>query len=231
MKVHPIPKMLAIVPARGGSRGLPRKNLLPVGGIPLVARAILAACECPHVGVCVLTTDDPEIRAIGIACGADIIERPAGLANDSTTSQAVVRHVLESLATAGPLPEYFVLLQPTSPLRTAAHLASCIEAFFQSDAQSAISVTEARESPFKSFIETNGSLQPLFDVEKLHAPRQTLPPVFSQNGAIYLTSSAAFLRSNSFFIPPAMPFVMDAEASIDIDTALDLRIAECLISG
>jgi CMP-N-acetylneuraminic acid synthetase len=231
MKVHPIPKVLAIVPARGGSRGLPRKNLLPVGGIPLVARAILAARDCPHVGGCVLTTDDPEIRAIGIAYGADIIDRPADLSGDSTSSLAVVRHVLEFLATAGRLPEYFVLLQPTSPLRTAAHLTACIEAFFNSDAQGAISVTEAKESPFKSFIEKNGSLQPLFDVEKLHAPRQTLPAVFTQNGAIYLTSSVAFLRSNSFFIPPAMPFVMDAQASIDIDTALDLRIAECLISG
>lgn len=231
MKVRPIPRVLAIVPARGGSLGLPRKNLLTVGGIPLVARAILAARECPHVGSCVLTTDDPEIRAIGIAFGADIIERPCDLAGDSTTSQAVVRHVLESLATAGRLPEYFVLLQPTSPLRTAAHVTACIEAFFKSDAQSAIGVTEAKENPFKSFIEMNGSLQPLFDVEKLHAPRQALPRVYSQNGAIYLTGSTAFLRSNSFFIPSVMPFVMDAEASIDIDTALDLRIAECLISG
>ena len=231
MKVYPIPKVLAVVPARGGSQGLPRKNLLPVGGIPMVERAILAARECPHIGACVLTTDDPEIRAIGIAYGADIIDRPADLSGDSTTSQAVVRHVLESLAAAGRLPEYIVLLQPTSPLRSAAHLTACIEEFFKSDSQSAISVTEAKESPLKSFIETNGSLQPLFDVERLHAPRQALPRVYSQNGAIYLTSSEAFLRSNSFFIPPAMPFAMDAETSIDIDTALDLRIAECLISG
>jgi CMP-N-acetylneuraminic acid synthetase len=231
MKLHPIPKVLAIIPARGGSRGLPRKNLLPVGGIPLVARAILAARDCPYMGGCVLTTDDPEIRAIGIAYGADIIDRPADLAADSTISQAVVRHVLESLSTTATAPEYFVLLQPTSPLRTAAHVTACIEAFFNSDAQSAISVTEPKGGPFKSFIETDGSLRPLFDVEKLHAPRQALPHVYSQNGAIYLTSSAAFLRSNSFFIPPAMPFAMDAETSIDIDTALDLRIAECLISG
>jgi CMP-N,N'-diacetyllegionaminic acid synthase len=231
MKVHPIPKVLAIVPARGGSRGLPRKNLLQVGGFPLVARAILAARDCPHMSACVLTTDDPEIRAIGIAYGADIVDRPADLAGDSTTSQAVVRHVFQSLSSAGPLPEYFVLLQPTSPLRTASHLTACIEAFFKSDAQSAISVTETKDSPFKSFVENNGSLQPLFDVETLHAPRQTLPRVYTQNGAIYLTSSAAFLRLNSFFIPPVMPFVMEPEASIDIDTALDLRIAECLISG
>ena len=178
-----------------------------------------------------LTADDPEIRAVGIEYGAEIIDRPAELAEDLATSQAVVRHALEVMAPAGRLPEYFVLLQPTSPLRTGAHITACIEAFFRSDAQSAVSVTETKESPFKAFVEKNGALQPLFDIEALHAPRQTLPRVYSQNGAIYLTSSEAFLRTNRFFIPPVMPFVMDAAASIDIDTALDWRIAACLISG
>ena len=231
MRTQPVPRVLAIIPARGGSRGLPRKNLLPLAGIPLVARAILAARACPHVAGCLLTTDDPEIRAVGVEYGAEIIDRPAELAGDLASSQAVVRHVLDVLSAAGALPEYFVLLQPTSHLRTGAHITACIEAFFRSDAQSAISVTEASESPYKALVEKNGSLQPLFDVETLHVPRQTLPRVLNQNGAIYLTSSAAFLRTNRFFIPPVMPFVMDAEASIDIDTALDWRIATCLISG
>ncbi|MGA3023527.1 MAG: acylneuraminate cytidylyltransferase family protein [Bryobacteraceae bacterium] len=222
---------MAIVPARGGSRGLPRKNLLPLAGIPLVARAILAARACPHVAGCLLSTDDPDIRAVGVEYGADIVDRPAGLAGDLATSEGVVRHALDVLAAAGTLPEYFVLLQPTSPLRTGAHITACIEAFFQRSAQSAISVTESRESPFKAFVEKDGALQPLFDIEALHAPRQTLPLVYNQNGAIYLTSSSAFLRENRLFIPPVMPFVMDAVASIDIDTALDWRIAACLISG
>lgn len=228
MKVHPVPKVLAIVPARGGSRGLPRKNLLKLGGIPLVARTILAARQCPHIGCCLLTSDNPEIRAVGIEYGAEIVHRPAELADDLATSQAVVRHALEHLAA---LPEYFVLLQPTSPFRTAAHITACIEAFFRSEAQSAISVTQAKDSPFKAFVEKDGALQPLFDIAALHAPRQALPHVYNQNGAIYLASSAAFLRTNRFFIAPVMPFVMDAGASIDIDTALDWRIAECLISG
>jgi CMP-N-acetylneuraminic acid synthetase len=231
MKAQPIPSVLAIVPARGGSRGLPHKNLLSLAGIPLVARALLAARNCPHTTGCVLTTDDAEIRAIGVEYGIEVINRPAELAGDLATSQAVVRHVLEVVSSASPLPEYFVLLQPTSPFRTGAHIAACIEAFFQSDAQSAISVTEAKESPFKAFVEKGGVLQPLFDVGKLHAPRQTLPRVYNQNGAIYLAGSHAFLRTNRFFIPPVMPFVMDPESSLDIDTALDWRIATCLTSG
>ncbi len=231
MRAHPIPMVLAIVPARGGSRGLPHKNILPLAGVPLVARTILAARACPHISCCVLSTDDPQIRAIGVAYGAEVMERPAELAGDLATSQVVVRHVLEVLSAAARLPDYFVLLQPTSPLRAAAHITACIETFFESDAQSAISVTESKESPFKSFLEKDGEILPLFDIEALHAPRQTLPVVLNQNGAIYLTSSAAFLRTDRFFIPPVIPFVMDAAASVDIDTALDWRIAECLISG
>ena len=230
MKVQPVPKVLAIIPARGGSRGLPRKNLLPVGGLPLVARAMLAAKECPYICRSVLTTDDPEIRAAGIEYGAEVIHRPPELASDSATSQSVVRHTLEVLAWKG-TPEYFVLLQPTSPMRTGAHITACIEAFFRSPAKSAISVTEARDHPFKALIERHGELEPLFDADSLHAARQTLPRVYNQNGAIYLTSTAAFAKENRFFIPPVLPFVMTAEDSIDIDTALDWRIAECLISG
>jgi len=227
MRVQPIPDILAIIPARGGSRGLPRKNLLAVAGIPLVARAILAARACPHIRRCLVTTDDPDIGAIGVEYGAHVIERPADLANDLATTQAVVRHALSTSLAA----EYFVLLQPTSPFRTGAHVTACIEAFFQSDAESAISVTEAKESPFKAFVEQDGALQPLFSVENLHGPRQTLPRVLNQNGAIYLTSAEAFLRTDRFFIPPVMPFPMDAESSLDIDTALDYRIATCLTSG
>ena len=226
MKRQPIPAVTAIIPARGGSRGLPRKNLLPLAGIPLVARAILAARRCPYIGCCLLSTEDPEIRAIGLDYGVTIVERPAELAGDLATSEDVIRHSLSHAAD-----EFFVLLQPTSPLRTSTHITACIETFFASDAESAISVTEAKESPYKAFIENGSGLEPLFDADRLHVPRQTLPRVYNQNGAIYLTSTAAFLRTNRLFIPPVMPFVMDAACSIDIDTSLDWRIAECLISA
>jgi len=219
-------KVLAIIPARGGSRALPRKNIMLVAGVPLVTRTIAAARACPYITECVLTTDDAAIRAIGLDHRVKVIDRPAELAGDLATTQDVVRHVL------GIVPaDYFVLLQPTSPLRTTAHIAACIKAFAGSGAQSAISVTEAKESPYKALVERDGALEPLFDAGRLHAPRQTLPRVYNQNGAIYLTSADAFLRANSFFIPPVMPFVMDAASSIDIDTALDWRIAECLISA
>ena len=226
-----VPKVSAIIPARGGSRGIPRKNLRLLAGVPLVAHTILAARACPHISGCLLTSEDPEIRSVGLEYGAETLDRPAELAGDLVSSQAVVRHALEYLAAEGRLPEYFALLQPTSPLRTGAHLTACIEQFFRSGVASAISVTEAAESPFKAFVQKEGELQPLFDCRTLHAPRQLLPRVYNQNGAIYLTRSDAFLATGRFFIPPVMPFVMEAEASVDIDTDLDWRIATCLISG
>jgi len=226
-----IPSVFAIIPARGGSRGIPRKNLRLLAGIPLVAHTILAARACPHIAGCLLTTEDSEIRAVGLEYGAEALDRPAELAGDLVCSQAVVRHALEYLGSRNRLPDYFALLQPTSPMRTGGHLTTCIEQFFQSGAESAISVTEASESPFKAFVQRGGELEPLFDCRTLHTPRQLLPRVFNQNGAIYLTRSELFLATGRFFIPPVMPFIMEAEASVDIDTDLDWRIAECLTSG
>ncbi len=131
----------------------------------------------------------------------------------------------------GRLPEYFVLLQPTSPLRTAAHLTACVEQFCESGARSAISVTQPRESPYKALTEVSGMLCPLFEIEMLDAPRQTLPRTWAQNGAIYLTRTDDFLQTEQFFVPPVMAFVMNAESSVDIDTAFDLRVAEAVYAG
>ena len=231
MRMPAIPKVCAIVPARGGSKGLPRKNLELLGGIPLIAHTILAARACPHVCACLVTTEDPEIRDAALRYGAQIVNRPADLAGDLVPTEAVVRHALEYLAGNGGLPDYLVLLQPTSPLRTGGHITACIEQFFQSEAQSAVSVTEARESPYKMLVEKGGELLPLFDYEVLHAPRQTLPRVYNQNGAIYLTSSAMFLETHRLLVAPVMPFVMEAGVSIDVDTRLDLAMAEAVFAS
>jgi len=228
MKRAPIPQVCAIIPARGGSKGLPRKNLAPLAGLPLIAHTIRAARDCPHIGACVVSTEDAEIASVASEHGAALIERPAELAGDLAASSEVVRHALENLRQAGHSPEFFVLLQPTSPLRTSRHLARCIEQFFESDVRSAVSVTEARESPYKMLVERDGVLVPLFGAETLHAPRQTLPRVYAQNGAIYLAASHDFLASGRFLVDPVMPFVMDAESSVDIDTRGDLVVAEAL---
>lgn len=221
-------KVYAIITARGQSKGLPQKNIRLLAGKPLIAYTILAAIESKKVDRCIVSTEDPVITKISIEWGAEVIERPAKLADDLTPSFEVVKHVLKTLEKYDDMPEYFVLLQPTSPLRNALHLASCIDAFFKSDANSAISVTTFKPHPYKTFIVKNGELKPLFSRKYLHMPRQMLPQVLRQNGAIYMTESKIFLKKNTFFIPPVMPFFMSEQDSIDIDTEFDFIMAETI---
>lgn len=224
-------KIDAIIPARGGSKGLPRKNLLPLAGMPLIAHTIRAALHCPGISRCVVSTEDEEIKTVSLEWGAEVLDRPRELAGDLSLSRDVVRQVVLTLHARGELPDYFALLQPTSPFRTAGHLQACLRAFLNSDFASAVSVTEAEHHPYKMFTRESGALVPLMDQKWLDAPRQILPPIYRPNGAIYLVSSSMFLDRNSFFVDPIMPFIMKSEDSWDIDTAWDLKIAELLKSG
>lgn len=225
------PRLVAIVTARGGSKGLPGKNLAPLGGLPLVAHSLRAGLDCPAVSRVVLTTDDPAIAAVGREWGVTVVDRPAALATDSARSQDAVRHALDVLAAAGEDFDLLALLQPTSPLRSAAHLSACVAAFQASDAACAISVSEETHPPHKAFtLDRDGWLAPLFGVEALSAARQTLPRTYRQNGAIYLIGCEAFRAADSFFIPPALPFLMSPEDSVDIDAALDMEWARFLLA-
>lgn len=225
------PEIIAIIPARGGSKGLPRKNLLSLAGKPLIAHSILAALECSQISRCIVSTEDPEIRQASLEYGAEVIVRPAELATDLALSADVVRHVLETLSGAGHQPEYFVLLQPTSPLRTGHHIQQCLQEFFAASAACAISVTETEHHPYKDFTVDHGFLHPLFGAEYLSQPRQRLPTAYRPNGAIYAMRSRTFLEHNGFFVEPALPYIMDNEDSIDIDSSFDLLVAELLLKS
>jgi CMP-N,N'-diacetyllegionaminic acid synthase len=222
-----IPIITAIITARGGSKGLPRKNLLKLCGKPMISFSIEAAHACPYIDHCYVTTDDQEIKSTSVKWGALIIDRPTKLATSSARSSNVVKHALLHLINSGRQCNYFVLLQPTSPLRTSVHITECIEMFFRrSRYKSAISVVETDSHPYKSFSLKNGSLQPLFGFENLEKPRQTLPKIYNQNGAIYLAETESFLKFNTFAVPPVMPYVMDRDHSIDIDDMEDLIQAQ-----
>lgn len=220
----------AIITARGGSKGLPRKNILPFLGKPLIAHSILAALNCPAIKGCFVTTDDAQIKKISLEWGAQVIDRPAELATDRASSVDAVRHALKALERDGRLPDYFALLQPTSPLRGALHLTTCIKDFLKSGMNCAISVNESRHHPYKSLRAEGARLLPLIDEESLEAPRQSLPKVYCLNGAIYVMASKLFLQKNAFFVPPVMPFIMSEEDSVEIDTEFDLRLAELVVS-
>lgn len=222
---------IAVIPARAGSKGLPQKNLRPFCGEPLVAHSIWAALGCRGIRRCLVSTEDSEIRNVALKYGAEVIDRPVALAEDMVRTQEVVRHVLDVLRAEGDDPGHVVLLQPTSPLRTAQHVEACLEAFFASRAASAISVTEIAHHPYKGFLIEDGWLRPLFDSDSLERQRQLLPKAYRQNGAIYVVPTQTFLRRNTFFIPPALAFVMPPEVSIDIDSELDFMLGETLKRG
>ncbi|MEN6390249.1 MAG: acylneuraminate cytidylyltransferase family protein [Syntrophomonas sp.] len=221
--------LYAIITARGGSKRLPGKNIKMLCGKPLIAYSIEAALNCSYVKRCIVSTEDPKIKEVSLQYGAEVIDRPSYLAADSTLSSAVVRHVLEELKSQDDVPDNFVLLQPTSPLRTSDHLSSAIERFYSSSQDCLVSITEAEHHPYKSLIYEDHLLSPLIDKSLFEQPQQALPRAYRTNGAIYIINSAVFLQENSFFVPPVCSFEMDAMSSVDVDTELDFRFAEFLL--
>jgi len=222
-------KIFAIITARGGSRRLPGKNLLPLAGLPLIAHTIKAALECPLIDRCFVTTEDPMIKKVSLRWGAEVIDRPKRLATHLALSEEVIRHALTFLKGKKEYPDYFVLLQPTSPLRNAVHLTRCLKKFLRSKLSCCVSMTEAEHHPHKSLIMEKGNLAPYAYAKNLDMPRQLLPKAFRPNGAIYIMRSDTFLKKNAFFIQPFMPFMMSQRDSVDIDTKLDFKVAEILI--
>ncbi len=222
-------QIVAILTARGGSKGLPRKNIRTLKGKPLIAYSIQAALNCPWINRCIVSTEDEEIKQVSLQWGAEVIDRPQELAADDTQSKDVVMHVLETLREQHALPQYFVLMQPTSPLRKADHLTDCITQFLNAEgASSIVSVTEFKHHPYKSFTISEEVLVPIFE-QCLDMPRQQLPKVYMPNGAIYMTSSDLFLTQQSFYPSPCLPFEMTAEDSVDIDFLIDFTLAEKLL--
>lgn len=225
------PEIVALITARGGSKRLPRKNILPLAGRPMVSYSIEAARHCRFVSRCIVTTDNSEIRAIALADDAEVIDRPAQLASDEASSADVILHALKWLETRNELPRHFVLLQPTSPLRNQFHLHDCLAAYLASDCACAISVCDAEHHPFKTLTITGGHLKPLFGAQLLGATRQSLPQAYRPNGAIYVMRTDAFRSSGVLFAEPALPFIMNREDSLDVDTLYDFEIAQRILEA
>ncbi|AOF90180.1 acylneuraminate cytidylyltransferase family protein [Sinorhizobium sp. RAC02] len=222
----------ALIPARGGSKGLPRKNVIDLAGKPLIAYSIEAALGCAAVGSVYVTTDDTEIASVSVRHGAQHIARPAALATDDAPTFVAVEHAIAVLAERGEMPEHIVLLQPTSPLRDARHLAEAIAAYEAVDVPALISVCEEEHHPYKSFrVDDSGRLEPLFDAPSLSKPRQELPKIYRQNGAIYIIRTETLLRAKSFYVAGCVPYVMSAAASVDVDTIEDLHRCEEMLEA
>ena len=214
-------RVLALITARGGSKGLPGKNIRPAGGKPLLAWTVDAARGSRYCDRVVISTDDQAIADTARAHGCEVpFMRPADLATDSTSSMDVVLHALLAL----PGFDLLVLLQPTSPLRTSADIDGACELLLAQQAPACVSVTPAQESPYWMYSMTSGqALRPIVELPCGVTRRQDLPAAYSLNGAVYVARTTWLQQSRSFVTPQTVALVMPAQRSIDIDTLEDFE--------
>ena len=214
--------ILAIIPARGGSKGVPRKNIRVVAGKPLLAWTIEEAKKSEYIDRLVLSSEDKEIIRIAEqwGCEAPFI-RPADLATDDAAGILTVLDAIERL----PGYDVVVLLQPTSPLRTAEDIDGCIRHCLDNGSPACVSLCETEKSPFWIFkLEGPGFMHPVVkDAINLDLPRQKIPKTYVLNGAVYV-AQASWLRENkSFLTEQSLGYIMPCERSLDIDTEEDMK--------
>ena len=219
--------VLAVIPARGGSKGVPGKNLRQVGGQSLIARAVAAAKQSRYVDRTVFTSEDATLIEEARRHGSDVpFVRPPELARDDTPGVAPIAHAIEMV----PGYDYAVVLQPTSPLRTAADVDGAIEMCVSAGANVCFSVTEAEHHPYWIFFRApDGTLRKAMPDQGPVVPRQEMPAAYAVNGAVYVTRCAWFLDHRAFLIDGALGYRMPRERSIDIDTEWDLKLANWCI--
>ncbi len=223
-------KALAIIPARGGSKGIPNKNIIQLSGKPLMNWTIEACLQSSFVSRVIVSSDDEDILETAIAAGSEALTRPLNLASDEALTVPVISHVIESLGEQLIGIRYIVLMQPTSPLRTASHLNSAFQKLLTSNASSLISVVKPNHSPLKSFLVNDSYLKGIVNDEYPFMGRQDLPATYQANGAIYIVDIDEFQMKKSLLTEKCIPFEMDANSSIDIDNYSDLKLAEEIIS-
>ncbi|WP_216773282.1 cytidylyltransferase domain-containing protein [Metabacillus halosaccharovorans] len=223
--------VLVIIPARGGSKRLPRKNILPLINKPLIEYTINAAKNSKVVNRLMVSTDDEEIAKYATSAGAEVPAlRPSHLAKDDSTSVDVCLHTLaEYQKNEGYEPDIIVLLQPTSPLRTEKHIDEALEILETNNADSVISVCPVEYSPNTLInIKQDGSITPYFSksiIKKLQEEKF----VCRLNGAIYAVKTEFLKKNKSFYSKNTFPYVMSPTSSIDIDTELDFQFASFLM--
>jgi CMP-N-acetylneuraminic acid synthetase len=222
-------KSFAVIPARGGSKGLPNKNLKLLHGKPLITYTIEAALESKNIDEVIISTESEEISNISSKYGISIFERPIELASDTASIIDVVLHVLERMREVRNHPEIITLLQPTSPLRSSKDIDTAIELFRTKDCTSVVSVNELTHSPYWSFAIENQYMIPLFDRKFFKMRRQDLPKIYSANGAIYISTPQLIIDNHGFYSAKMAPYIMPSERSIDIDTLIDFKLAELIM--
>jgi len=225
-------EVIGLITARGGSKSMPRKNILPLAGKPLIAWTIEAARSSRFLSRVLVSTDDPEIAEIAAEWGAEIpFMRPVELAGDTTPHVLVVEHAIHWLEEAeGSRPAYVLMLQPTSPLRTAEDIDGAITFAREREAIAVVSVSPMDRHPYLSKrILADGTLAEFVTSDIAYLRRQDLPPAYALNGALYLNRSDSLLRDHTFVPPGVLGYVMPPERSLDLDTPWDFHLVEMIL--
>jgi len=219
---------LAIIPARGGSKRLIRKNVLNLHGKPLITWTIEAALESKYIDDVIVTSDDREILAVSKEAGADLIIRPSKLASDTASTFDAIEHALMNYGQY----DYIVLLQATSPLRNSKHIDEAINLLAKKEADAIISVCKVDHNPlWSNSIPVDDSMHLFLEKQKKNIRSQDLPAYFRLNGAIYITNTRRLLDERTLFIESNIyAYKMSRTASIDIDEKIDLLLAKTILN-
>lgn len=223
---------VGLITARGGSKSIPQKNIKMLAGKPLIVWTIDAALQCKELSRVIVSTDDEKIADVAHQWGAEVpFIRPAELARDDSSSVSAVLHAIHWMEeNEGFFPDHVMLLQPTSPFRTAEDIQQSIELARKHQAVAVISVCEAERHPYlcKRILD-NGTLADFMTTEMGYLRRQDLPPAYAVNGAIYLNQRSSLLQDQTFLPTGTIAYVMPQERSLDVDTPWDWYMAELIM--
>jgi len=221
--------------ARGGSKGIPRKNIRPLAGKPLIAYAIETAKQSRYIRRVIVSTDDPEIAGIAIEWGAEVpFIRPPKLAGDKAPEWLAWRHAIEEIRKeSGEMPDVFVSIPPTSPLRSVSDIDRCISELLESDADIIITVKQADRSPYFNMVTLNeeGYARVVIQQDKTISRRQDAPVVYDMTTVAYAARPGFVMRASGIFQGRVKAVEIPPERAVDIDTELDFRFAEFLIAS
>ena len=226
-------EVLAVIPARGGSKGVPKKNIHPVKGKPLIIYTIKVAKKCEMITDLVVSTDDSEIREISAENGVEVpFVRPADLATDTALAIPTIQHSVTMMEKKKKtVYDIVVMLQPTTPLRSVNDISESLQLLLNSDADGIISVVQVNNfHPMKMKKIVDGLLINYEKPPVENPPRQLLPPVYIVNGAIYATRRDTLMENDSFIGKKCLPYIMPEERSVNIDSILDFKLVERIIS-
>jgi CMP-N,N'-diacetyllegionaminic acid synthase len=225
-------KVVALIPARGGSKGIPKKNLAPIHGRPLIDYSVKTAIESKAIHRVVVSTDDPQIKSVALAAGAEVIDRPVELAEDATPTLPVMKHALQQLEQGGWVPDALVLLQPTVPYRRIEDVDAAIEMLFSRDADAVAGVVRTKTPRDWIFQLHDGRVTFYEQPDFAQTRRQMNAPQYRINGAVYVYKTQTIKRSQDYaWGEKVYGYVMDDRRSLDIDEPFDLQIAELLFAS